>query len=72
MACGLVSITCLVFLILPSGVSQRAGHYKVNFSVYQGCIVSIGLHVQNHYPGRILSICVDCFDCCCFCGYTYP
>jgi hypothetical protein len=42
LACGLVSIFCLLFLILPSGVSHRAGHYRLNFSVFQSGVVAMG------------------------------
>jgi hypothetical protein len=46
MASLATALVCLVFLILPSGVSHRAGNYKLNFPVSHACIVSMGYTVR--------------------------
>jgi hypothetical protein len=46
MASLITALICLVFLILPSGVSHRAGNYKLNFSAMHAGVVSMGYTVR--------------------------
>jgi hypothetical protein len=48
LVCLFAGFICLLFLILPSGISHRAGNYRLNFSVFQAFIVSLG------YTARIM------------------
>lgn len=42
----ITALICLILLILPSGVSHRAGNYKLNFPVFHACVVALGYTVR--------------------------
>jgi hypothetical protein len=44
--CLTTALLCLVLLILPSGISHRAGNYRLNFPVFQAWVVSLGYSVR--------------------------
>ncbi len=45
----LVILACFVFLIIPGGTSHRAGHFRLNHSIWQGVLIAGG------YTGLLFS-----------------
>jgi hypothetical protein len=46
LACLLTAFLCLIFLVLPSGVSHRAGNYRFRHPVSEAFIISAGYTVR--------------------------
>jgi hypothetical protein len=42
LSCLATALICLIILILPSGVSHRAGNYRLNFPIFHALVVAIG------------------------------